>query len=183
MIRAICIASAEYCAELKIRALKAGNGASAEVLSEVERQFRALASSIAVESPRADLYAIHRGIVDTLPCTEATRIVTVEPTAERSPQQVSVGRDEGDEKERAIGSEQPTLSPVEGREQRLQRFITAHSGATLANIKYSAVVFTSDFQKWRKGELKPDSVMSGRIEDVLTGRQPLLKKLRKQRTD
>src|ERR1051326_533809 len=69
------------------------------------------------------------------------------------------------------------------REGRLQAFIRANPGTTLADIKHSARVHTPDFQNWRGGDLKPESVMSGRIEDVLSGNAHLKKKPRKRRRD
>jgi hypothetical protein len=69
------------------------------------------------------------------------------------------------------------------REERLQSFIAAHHGTTLADIKYSARVYTSDFQDWRGGHVKQESVMSKRIEDVLSGATQLKKKPRKRRPD
>jgi hypothetical protein len=58
-----------------------------------------------------------------------------------------------------------------------------HPGTTLADIKYSGNVFTAEFQDWRRGKLKSGSVMSGRIEDVLSGVTPLKKKPRKPRLE
>jgi hypothetical protein len=60
-------------------------------------------------------------------------------------------------------------------EDRLSRFKQRHPGTTLADIKHSANVHTAEFQDWRRGKLKPDSVMSKRIEDVLSGATPLKK--------
>jgi hypothetical protein len=68
-------------------------------------------------------------------------------------------------------------------EDRLQAFIGAHPGTTLADIKYSARVHTPDFQDWRGGHVKQQSVMSKRIEDVLSGTTQLEKKPRKRRPD
>ena len=66
-------------------------------------------------------------------------------------------------------------------EERLLRFLAKHPGTTLADVRYSARVHKADFQKWRRGELKPTSVMSKRIEDVLSGASPLRKKPHKIR--
>ena len=74
------------------------------------------------------------------------------------------------------------LEPL-SREERLQAFIVAHPGTTLADVKYSARVHTTDFQDWRNDRLKPQSVMSVRIEDVLSGATQLKKKPRKRRPD
>ena len=68
-------------------------------------------------------------------------------------------------------------------EVRLARFIHEHPEATYADIKYSASVYTAEFQTWRKGNLNPSSVMARRIESVLSGRTPLKKKPRKARPD
>lgn len=76
-----------------------------------------------------------------------------------------------------------SLTGVESREDRLQRFLTAHSGATLADIKYSAKVHTPDFQDWRRGKLNDESTMSRRIEAVLNGTTPLEKKPGKRLDD
>ena len=75
------------------------------------------------------------------------------------------------------------VSAVEGREERLQAFQKDHPGATLADIKYSADVYTSDFQKWRRGDLLSQSVMSVRIEEVLLGLRPFKKKRPKPRDE
>jgi hypothetical protein len=69
------------------------------------------------------------------------------------------------------------------REERLQAFIVAHPGTTLADIKYSAGVHTPELQDWREDRLKQQSVMSRRIEDVLSGATRLKKKPRKPRPD
>jgi hypothetical protein len=68
-------------------------------------------------------------------------------------------------------------------EDRLSRFMQAHPGTSYADIKYSAVVHTPEFQDWRKGKLGPKSVMSVRIENVLNGISPLKKKPSKSRAD
>jgi hypothetical protein len=67
------------------------------------------------------------------------------------------------------------------REERLQAFLAVHAGSTLADIKYSARVYTPDFQDWRCGHLKEQSVMSGRIENILSGAGQLMKKPRNRR--
>jgi hypothetical protein len=61
-IKSICIASAECCAELKIRALEKGRAARVETLDELERDFG--------EMSKYDLHAIYRGVED-LPTEEA----------------------------------------------------------------------------------------------------------------
>jgi hypothetical protein len=58
-----------------------------------------------------------------------------------------------------------------------------HPGATYADIKYSARVHAPEFQDWRKEKLKPTSVMSKRIDDVLNGSTPLKKKPPQKRAD
>jgi len=68
-------------------------------------------------------------------------------------------------------------------EDRLSRFMQAHTGTTYADVKYSANVHTADFQDWRKEKLKATSVMSQRIEDVLSGTTQLKKKPPKSRPD
>jgi hypothetical protein len=68
-------------------------------------------------------------------------------------------------------------------EDRLAQFMKRHPGTTYADIKHSAKVYTADFQKWRKGKLKPDSVMSQRIENVIRGDTQLMKKPHKPRRD
>lgn len=62
------------------------------------------------------------------------------------------------------------------RERRLLEFRRAHPGTTLADIKYTAQVHTAEFQDWRNDLLKSESVMSDRIEEVLSGSTPILKK-------
>ncbi len=89
-----------------------------------------------------------------------------------------LGEAVGGETEHAeVGSE-----PL-SREERLQAFIVAHPGTTLADIKYSARVHTSEFQDWRNDRLKQESVMSQRIEDVLSGATQLKKKPPKTHKD
>jgi hypothetical protein len=68
-------------------------------------------------------------------------------------------------------------------EDRLSRFMQKHPGTTYADIKFSANVHTAEFQDWRRGKLKSDSVMSERIEDVLSGATLLKKKPHKSRGD
>jgi hypothetical protein len=66
-------------------------------------------------------------------------------------------------------------------EDRLAQFMEEHPWATYADIKYSARVHTSEFQDWRRGKLKIDSVMAIRIENVLSGATSLEKKPHKPR--
>ena len=74
--------------------------------------------------------------------------------------------------------------PVESApEDRLKQFMADHPGTTYADVWYSAKVHKPDFQRWRKNQLKPTSVMSQRIEDVLRGKKPLQKKPRKSSAD
>ena len=68
-------------------------------------------------------------------------------------------------------------------EDRLAQFMQEHLDTTYADIKFSAEVYTAEFQDWRKQKLKPTSVMSKRIEDVLSGHTPLLRKPPKSRAD
>ena len=87
------------------------------------------------------------------------------------PPSPDLGEPVGEENEHAeVGSE-----PI-SREERLQAFIVAHPGTTLADIKYSARVHTPEFQDWRNDRLKQQSLMSQRIEDVLSGAIQLKKK-------
>jgi hypothetical protein len=68
-------------------------------------------------------------------------------------------------------------------EDRLSRFVQEHPGTTYADIKFSSKVYTAEFQDWRRGKLKPTSVMSRRIEDVLRGVTALKKRPPKPRSD
>lgn len=72
-------------------------------------------------------------------------------------------------------------NPIGTTEDRLCSFQKGHPGVTYADVKYTATVYTPDFQKWRKGQLKADSKMSQRIEDVLSGKTPIKKKTSKPR--
>jgi hypothetical protein len=85
----LCITSAEYCIELKIRALKAGNSVKADLFSEIEKQFGDLAAS------GADLYASSRGIEHSKSEAEVTIRVDhpVEPSGQKAtPSQSTRGR-------------------------------------------------------------------------------------------
>ena len=73
--------------------------------------------------------------------------------------------------------------PAVTREERLSRFMQDHPGTTYADIKYSANVYTAEFQDWRREQLKATSEMSKRIEEVLSGGRPLRKKPRKSPAD
>jgi len=77
----------------------------------------------------------------------------------------------------AVGS-----API-SREERVQAFVAAHVGYTLADLRYSANVHKPEFRSWRIGELPDTSVMSQRIEDVLAERRPLRKNPRRQSKD
>jgi hypothetical protein len=68
-------------------------------------------------------------------------------------------------------------------EDRLSRFVQEHPGTTYADIKFSSMVHTAEFQDWRRGKLKPTSVMFRRIEDVLSGVTALKKRPPKPRSD
>ncbi len=63
-------------------------------------------------------------------------------------------------------------SVVVPREVRLQAFIHQHN-TTIAAVSEAAVVHKPDMQHWRHDELSDDSVMSQRIENVLSGKTPL----------
>ena len=97
-ITRLVIASAEHCAELSIRALKASGSpklgvadpaknsytipesaraSKANILGEIERQFRGLFN----ENPRADLSAIHRGSDDTTAAPRPSHPPTLPETA------------------------------------------------------------------------------------------------------
>ena len=78
----------------------------------------------------------------------------------------------------AIESKGPAGDP----EYRLSLFMQENPGTTYADIKYLAQVHTPEFQDWRRGKLKPDSVMTGRIERVLSGATALTKKPSKRQT-
>ena len=72
--------------------------------------------------------------------------------------------------------------PAGEPEYRLAHFMQEHPDTTYADIKDSARVHTPEFQDWRKGKLKPNSVMTGRIEEVLSGATALTKKPSKRQT-
>lgn len=57
-ISLLLTASAEYCGELKLRALTSERRWDVEIWSEIERQLR----TIIAENPRDELYAIDRGV-------------------------------------------------------------------------------------------------------------------------
>jgi hypothetical protein len=61
---------------------------------------------------------------------------------------------------------------ADAREPRLRAFIRRHN-TTIAAVSEAAVVHKPDMQHWRHEELSGDSVMSQRIEDVLSGKTPL----------
>ena len=58
------------------------------------------------------------------------------------------------------------------REARLQAFLTAND-ATIASVCEAAQIYKADMQRWRHGTLNRESVMSQRIESVLSGETPL----------
>jgi hypothetical protein len=68
------------------------------------------------------------------------------------------------------------------REMRLQQF-RRNANANHADIMYSAGVHKGDYQKWRSGKLNPSSVMSQRIEDVLSQRRPFKRRPPKRRIE
>jgi hypothetical protein len=57
------------------------------------------------------------------------------------------------------------------RELRLQAFLGGK--ISVATVRRTARVAKANMQQWRRGELSSDSVMSKRIEDVLSGKTPL----------
>ena len=59
------------------------------------------------------------------------------------------------------------------REARLQAFLTAND-ATIAAVCEAAEAYKPDMQRWRRGTLSGESVMSQRIERVLSGETPLM---------
>lgn len=76
-------------------------------------------------------------------------------------------------------AETSELQSANDIEARLKRFQEKHR-VTHADIMRSAHVFRPDYQKWRQGKLMAKSVMSQRIEGVLSGRLPIKRKPRKQ---
>jgi hypothetical protein len=60
----------------------------------------------------------------------------------------------------------------ETRESRLQSFL-AEKNTTIAAVRRAADVHKTNMQQWRQGELSDISVMSERIEDVLSGKRPI----------
>jgi hypothetical protein len=63
---------------------------------------------------------------------------------------------------------------AESREARLQEFIRQQN-TSVAGVGRTARVAKPDMQRWRRGEMKSESVMARRIEDVLSGKTPLLR--------
>jgi hypothetical protein len=63
-------------------------------------------------------------------------------------------------------------SAAEPREVRLQAFIHQHD-TSIAAVSEAAAVHKPDMQHWRHDELSDDSVMSRRIENVLSGKTQL----------
>ncbi len=112
----------------------------AEVWEDLAHRFGDLAGPAAALDPKADLYAYRRADSDTAEL-----------------QQLEAGSS------RTI----PDLTPASSREERLQEFIAAHPGATLADVRHSADLHKPEFQDWRNGKLGDTSVMSQRIENVL----------------
>ncbi len=75
----------------------------------------------------------------------------------------------------ACGNTASDGGPMAAREARLQEFIRTHN-TTIAAVCRTARVAKAEMQRWRKGELKSTSVMTRRIEDVLSGKTPLQRK-------
>lgn len=79
--------------------------------------------------------------------------------------------------QRAVGPPNQPAQPrktfaPETRELRLQDFIDV-KGTTIAAVRRAARTAKANMQQWRRGELSNDSVMSERIEDVLSGKTPI----------
>ena len=70
--------------------------------------------------------------------------------------------------------------PPDSRETRLLKFKQERK-TTITAVRDAASVHKPDFQKWRKNRLPGDSVMSQRIEDVLSGETPLKRRQRRTR--
>jgi hypothetical protein len=68
--------------------------------------------------------------------------------------------------------EPESADDLASRPQRVERFRKERS-ATFADIRYSSGVHKADFLHWKAGKLAASSVMSQRIEDVLSGKRPL----------
>jgi hypothetical protein len=120
---------------------------------------------------------------------EAQDVVTIEiPVADQSQHEnrrdVSMGTQDPIESSPAPGglSDLQNIDADGTRADRLSHFMRVHPGTTYAGIKYSAGVHTADFQDWRRDRLKSESVMSQRIEKVLSGETPLRKKPAKRQT-
>jgi len=69
--------------------------------------------------------------------------------------------------------------PELSRERRLTSFVSAND-TSIAAVCRSANVYKTNMQQWRHEELAEDSVMSQRIEDVLSGKTPLVSRGKKQ---
>jgi hypothetical protein len=61
---------------------------------------------------------------------------------------------------------------LETREFRLQLFL-AEKNTTIAAVRRAAGVHKANMQQWRHSALSDSSVMSERIEDVLSGKRPI----------
>jgi hypothetical protein len=71
------------------------------------------------------------------------------------------------------GHETPSITGTpDTRDLRLKAFI-ARRKSSVAAVCRAANVDKKNMQQWRRGELSDGSVMSQRIEDVLTGRRPV----------
>jgi hypothetical protein len=146
--------------------------ASAREALERSRRIRR-ATSEGVPTSIQELMPDSGQTVDAAPLSrEAKGLAGTEPAQENS------NRPESDA--RRISPERPLACDATSREARLQSFKTQHR-ATYADIQHSASVHKPDFQKWRAGELKAESVMTERIEAVLQGARPFVRKPPKRR--
>jgi hypothetical protein len=63
-IGALCSVTAEYCSDLRTRALQDGHTVESDVLGDMARRFRDLVGPSATTDPKGDLYAYRRGDTD-----------------------------------------------------------------------------------------------------------------------
>lgn len=114
--------------------------------------------------------------------TSQRRMLEVEyyyPEISKAPDPQPAGNAAAETPEVIPSPEAPVDPGISTREQRLQNFVESEK-VTIADIRRAAQIFKPNMQQWRRGELRSDSAMSVRIENVLNGKTPITRKGKKE---
>jgi hypothetical protein len=159
----LCLAAAEYCYKLETAAIATLDPSAGriEILSSNEKaRVKARAHARAHEE-----IEFEKKLKELREAEQASILGSgsdaMPPDQNKRPESVIV-----------LGSAKPQDEIPKNREARLRSFL-AQKKKSIAAFRRAAGVYKANMQEWRRGELSDTSVMSQRIEDVLSGKRSL----------